>query len=573
MPLLNYLRHKDDCKFKQESRAETIANLPPAYHDPLTLSDKSILDSPVERTAALVRKGEWKPIDVLRSYGKRALTAHAQTNCLTEVLLSDAEEWLAHSTAYSQADGGVNLSGPLAGVPVSVKDTINVTGHDSCIGYSRWVNKPARDDAPIIRLLKDAGAVPFVKTNVPITLLSFESTNDVFGRTDNPHVPGFSPGGSSGGEGALIALGGSRIGIGTDVAGSVRNPAAWSGLYTVRCSTGRFPRSGNVTSMAGQEGVAAVYSPMARTLPDLTYFLKSIIDQEPWEYDHTVHPIPWRADTPPSRSVRWGVLATDGIVPPTPAITRALATAAAALRETGQDELIDLTDCPSPYTGLRLASRLLNSDGTETFRSHFRSAWETTDPAAGLLAKIFRLPRFVKRLYAWYLRTIMRDPVSAGLIDDLHPRSVAAQWELVAQREAYRAKWHSYLQEKDIDFILTPANATPAIPAGSIDTALGACGYTFLWNLVDYTAGVIPVGHVDRETDAVVDGMVPDGANGVHRKVWGLYDADKMHGLPTAVQIVGGRLQEEKVLWGMERVQRALTEAGTSYQGIEVDVD
>lgn len=142
---------------------------------------------------------------------------------------------------------------------MSLKDTINVAGYDSCIGYSKWVNKPAAHDSPVIRLLKDAGAVPFVKTNVPITLLSFESTNDVFGRTDNPHVAGYSPGGSTGGEAALLAMGGSRIGIGTDVAGSVRVPAHYSGIYTLRCSTGRFPRWGNVTSMAGQEGVMAVY--------------------------------------------------------------------------------------------------------------------------------------------------------------------------------------------------------------------------------------------------------------------------------------------------------------------------
>lgn len=71
-------------------------------------------------------------------------------------------------------------------------------------------------------------------------------------------MPGYSPGGSTGGEAALLAMGGSRIGVGTDVAGSVRVPAHYSGIYTLRCSTGRFPRWGNFTSMAGQEGVMAV---------------------------------------------------------------------------------------------------------------------------------------------------------------------------------------------------------------------------------------------------------------------------------------------------------------------------
>lgn len=78
-----------------------------------------------------------------------------------------------------------------------------------------------------------------MKTNLPVTLLSFESTNDVWGRCTNPHNPNYSPGGSTGGEGALLAYGGGRIGIGSDVAGSVRAPAHFSGIYSLRCSTGR----------------------------------------------------------------------------------------------------------------------------------------------------------------------------------------------------------------------------------------------------------------------------------------------------------------------------------------------
>jgi Asp-tRNA(Asn)/Glu-tRNA(Gln) amidotransferase A subunit family amidase len=139
-----------------------------------------------------------------------------------------------------------------------------------------------------VRLLRDAGAIPFVKTNIPVTLLSFESTNDVYGRTSNPHKVTHSPGGSSGGEAALLAYGGSRIGIGTDVAGSVRVPAHFSGVYSIKASTGRFPKVGNVTSMPGQEGVPAVYSPMSRTLEDLEYFWKAVVSMEPWKYDHSV---------------------------------------------------------------------------------------------------------------------------------------------------------------------------------------------------------------------------------------------------------------------------------------------
>ena len=160
------------------------------------------------------------------------------------------------------------------------------------------------------------GAIPYVKTNIPVTLLSFESTNDVWGRCTNPHNAKYSPGGSTGGEGALLAYGGGRIGIGSDVAGSVRAPAHFSGIYSLRCSTGRWPKMGMNTSMPGQEGIPSVFSPMARTLSDLVYFSKSIISMKPWTRDHSVHPIEWREDQQneaAKKSIfKVGVLRTDG---------------------------------------------------------------------------------------------------------------------------------------------------------------------------------------------------------------------------------------------------------------------
>ena len=155
-----------------------------------------------------------------------------------------------------------------------------------------------------------------MKTNLPTTLLSFESSNDVWGRSTNPHNAEYTPGGSTGGEGALLAFGGSRIGIGSDVAGSVRAPAHFSGCYSLRCSTGRWPKFGMKTSMPGQEGIPAVFSPMARTLGDLKYFTKSFVGMKPWLWDHSVHPIEWREsleqDFESKKSFKVGVMRTDG---------------------------------------------------------------------------------------------------------------------------------------------------------------------------------------------------------------------------------------------------------------------
>ena len=418
------------------------------------------------------------PIDVLRAYGKVATKAHEKANCLTEVMLPEAESW---------AENEVNLKSPLAGIPVSLKDTVHVRGFDTTVGYSCHTFKPVEKDGIHVRLLKEAGAIPFVKTNVPITLLSFESTNDVWGRCKNPHNEKYSPGGSTGGEGALLAFGGSRIGIGTDVAGSVRAPAHFSGCYSLRCSIGRWPKGGSNTSMAGQEGVLSVFSPMARTLSDLTYFTRSLIQTRPWRLDHTVIPLEWREQDADlireSKKLRIGVMRTDGVVDPSPACARALQETVAALSKDGH-EVFDV-DPPSPFEALKIASTLLNSDGCRTFRSFFRSG-EWMDPGAAQLNFYMRLPRPVKYLWYLWVRHVRRDSIWAGLLENWHEKSAFEQWKLVAQREAYKARWHEWWQEEArMDFMLTVPNATPAVPHDGMEDAVSSCGYTFLFNLVN----------------------------------------------------------------------------------------
>lgn len=425
-----------------------------------------------------VHKQVLEPIDILRAYGKAALKAHAKTNCLTEIMISTAETWTT--------DGSINLKGPLAGIPVSLKDSVVVGGFDTSVGYSSFVGNKTVKDGALTRLLKDAGAIPYVKTNLPITLLSFESTNDVWGRTTNPHNSKYSPGGSTGGEGALLAAGGGRIGIGSDVAGSVRAPAHFSGIYSLRCSTGRWPKMGVRTSMLGQEGIPSVFSPMARTLGDLRYFSASIIGMKPWTYDYSVHPIPWREEVAKEiqekKKLRVGVMRTDGVIAPSPACSRALEEVVAALKREGH-EVIDVTP-PDSYEALVIASQLLNADGCKTFNSFFRTGeWE--DAGARQMSFLMNLARPLKFIYWAWVKYVRRDDIWAGLVKEWHEKSVSEQWKLVAKRDAYKAKWHDWWNEEaKVDFLITPPNATPAVPHDGMKDAVSSCGYTFLFNLV-----------------------------------------------------------------------------------------
>ncbi|KAI0473361.1 amidase [Xylariaceae sp. FL0804] len=559
---LDYLQHRRDCQFKQNERADRIKALT-RYRGPFTALDREIVDKPIDQLVEDVHKGTLQPVDLLHTYGKVALKAHERTNCLTEVMIAAAEGWLQ--------DGSVNVAGPLAGIPVSLKDTINVGGFDSTVAYSRFVGNAGARDGAMARLLKDAGAVPYVKTNLPISLLSFESQNDVWGRCTNPHNAAYTPGGSTGGEGALLALGG-RIGVGSDVAGSVRAPAHFSGIYSLRCSTGRWPKAGVTTSMPGQEGVPSVYSPMTRTLADLTYFTRAVIGMRPWEYDYAAHPLAWRRDVEDeylatSRRLRVGVMRTDGVVDPSPACRRALEQTAAALRRAGH-EVVDVVNPPSPYEALYLGAHLLNADGCQMFKSFFR-AGEWDDRGADQMDWLMRLPRPLKYVYYLWVKYVRRDDVWAGLVRDWHPKTAFENWKLVARREAYRARWFEWWDGAGVDCLLTPPNATPAVPHGGMKDAVSSCGYTFLFNVLDYTCGCIPVTHVDKELDRLPSDFSLKRLNGVAQGAYKLYDAEAMHGLPVGIQIVGRRLEEEKVLAIMRRVEDALGE--DKYKQLDID--
>lgn len=135
--------------------------------------------------------------------------------------------------------------GPLHGVPITLKDTYFVKGYDSSLGISQLTNKPSEYSSVLYDVLTRQGAILLAKTNVPQTLLAFECNNPVFGRTHNPYVKGFTCGGSSGGEAAVLARNGSALGFGSDIGGSLRIPAGWSGIYSLKPTKGRSSMKGH----------------------------------------------------------------------------------------------------------------------------------------------------------------------------------------------------------------------------------------------------------------------------------------------------------------------------------------
>ncbi|KAJ5223051.1 uncharacterized protein N7469_009291 [Penicillium citrinum] len=284
---------------------------------------------------------------VTLAFCKRAAIAqqlvkiHHKVNCLSEIFFEEA------MSAAKKLDDDFEKSGiprgPLHGLPVSLKDCFQIENTDAAIGYTTLVNQPSskQDESEITRIMRESGAILFCKTNVPTALMSGETFNSIYGYTSNPYNRNFSSGGSSGGESALLALHGSPLGVGTDIGGSVRIPASFCGLYSLKPSFGRFSTAGIRDSLNGQEAVRNTVGPMAHSLRDIEIWCQTVVDsQSHVSADPDCLPIPWRNYQIPQklcfgefilmrldRSHRTdipGFLLDDGIVKPLPPVTAAL---------------------------------------------------------------------------------------------------------------------------------------------------------------------------------------------------------------------------------------------------------
>ena len=189
----------------------------------------------------------------------------------------------ARATARAVDDG--TIEGPLAGIPVTIKDSLNVAGQPTLAGSKLRIGHIAETDSYVAARLRAAGAVIIGKTNCPEFLMNYETDNFITGRTANPWNPEFSAGGSSGGEAAAIASFCSAGGIGSDGGGSIRAPAHFCGIAGLKPTPGRIPATGHVPECLHPGGLLGVVGPMARNAEDLKILFQVLAgfdDQDPF---------------------------------------------------------------------------------------------------------------------------------------------------------------------------------------------------------------------------------------------------------------------------------------------------
>lgn len=227
--------------------------------------------------AAAIRTGEISPHETVEDAIARIEQLDVHINA---VAVCDFERAVATAKAMDGETPGAHQ--PLFGVPMTIKESFDIAGLPTCWGHRAHANNVARRDARVVARLKAAGAVFLGKTNVPVDLSDWQSFNPVYGRTNNPHDHGRSPGGSSGGSAAAVASGMVPIEYGTDIGGSVRVPAHFCGVWGHKTSWGLVPKHGHDHPLMGgkdaHDGALSIAGPLARNADDLGIMLRLTAD-------------------------------------------------------------------------------------------------------------------------------------------------------------------------------------------------------------------------------------------------------------------------------------------------------
>ena len=223
-----------------------------------------ITSLPANQLAVLIRSRSVSPVEVVNSYLKRIEELNPAINAIVTLNPRLIEQARAAEARLMNGDE----VGPLHGVPLTIKDTIDTAGLKTTSGSRlRADNVPALD-APAVARLRAAGALILGKTNTAEMAMDYTADNPLFGRTNNPHDASLTPGGSSGGEAAAIAAHLSAGGLGTDLAGSIRIPAHFCGIAGLKPGSGRVPPEAEFPESIGPYSLVPSYL-MARKVSDL----------------------------------------------------------------------------------------------------------------------------------------------------------------------------------------------------------------------------------------------------------------------------------------------------------------
>ena len=318
--------------------------------------------------AQAIRRREVSVLEMVELHLHRIEQVNPQLNAVVTLATERALDE-AHMADEALARG--IQPGPLHGVPITIKDSIETAGIVTTSATQGLRNHLPQHDASVVAALRAAGAIVLGKTNTPELTLSGETDNRLFGRTNNPYDLEKSPGGSSGGAAAILAAGGSALDLGSDVGGSIREPAHFCGIVGIKPTSGRLPTTGHIPASYGVLSSFAQIGPMARWVEDLALTLP-LLCQSDWK-DPSVIPMPLaHPDSVVIKDLCIATYTDNKVITPSDDITRAVEEAARVIATTGATVVSTVPEAISD--AVALIPSLREAEGGEPIRKALRIA-------------------------------------------------------------------------------------------------------------------------------------------------------------------------------------------------------
>jgi amidase len=421
-----------------------------------------IITSSASELAAAIRSKKLTSKEIVEAHLERIAAVNPKLNAVVQ-LTADTARKEAEEADAALARGEVK--GPLHGVPMTIKDTLETTGVICTGGTKGRANYVPKADASAVARLRAAGAIFLGKTNVPELAGALESDNLVYGRTNNPYDLERTPGGSSGGEAAIISACGSPLGLGTDAGGSIRVPAHFCGLAAIKPTSGRVPRTGQFPQPMGARAPVFHVSLIARHVEDLALALPIISGPDFRDASIVGMPLLDPKDVSLS-SLKLAFFDDDGLASPTKEIAAAVRDSAKAFMDAGVK--VEEKRTPDAEKAATVYHDMSRGDGGAGTRAFLKSIG--SDPIS---------PLFEKAL------TYSVAPAMATTTDAL---AAFVRWDL------FRNSMLRFME--NYDAVLSPVAPFPALAHGtSFDEAnRKGGGYSQMYNLTGWPTATVRVG-------------------------------------------------------------------------------
>ena len=538
--LLQRLKAKKMLRKAEKKSQEKLSKPLPPLSLPSPERQAYILNLKAFELAECIRAKTLTPEEVLSTYVNRAYRLGRDLNLSAEEVFVDAFKRL-------ETIG----DGLLAGVPISIKDEIMQIGCHSFGGVVWLSENEDVVDSVLVSLLRAQGGVPFVRGSAMQLMMWFETTSNLYGTALNPWDTSRTPGGSSGGDAGLVAASCTPLAIGSDIAGSIRIPAAFCGIYGFKPSSRRITSIDCVaTHPRGicplELVVKASYGPLGKCVEDLALVLKSWWTHNLWLNDPDVVPLVFNdSEYTKAGKMKIGYFDYNSVFECADVVKKAVNDTVEKLEALGHEVIrINTDSIPKAVElfiratygipGSYMLEELQGEDPAWVYsKSYYQAKF-------GLSDFLFRTKTFLngyKRL-SEYLKFAV-------------PSTLDQFSQISAQIAKYKAEFNEYWTGLGLDVVVCPIWPLVAPLHKTTVKVAHAFSYSFLWNLLDYPAGVVPVTLVkqgENKYECTENDSYVKTAQQIMR--------DSV-GLPVSVQVAGRTYEDEKVLRAMKIIQDA----------------